>query len=1042
MAKYTKGDHVQDINDSTKYGTVEKVFPLEGGEQYYQVLWPYPSGLTSVWEGDIAPFNPHRGPDSDFISCSFSGHEDFLRFVTVNRLSKGQPIKNTLYAFNASRTRFYPYQFKPLVKFLDSERHRVLICDEVGLGKTIEAGLILVEFKARFTASKILITCPSGLRKKWKDEMKNRFDEEFIIYKGSDFIEKLEEYDKQPEKVSINGIVSFETIRSDRVMNKLKEVSADFDLVIVDEAHHMRNTGRKQWKAGTILSNNTTAMIMLTATPVQLGRENLFVLLQILDNQEFRELHAAEERFNINENIVMAQNVISNSPHNALKALNYLKTAQTFEVIRNNPYSTRAQKALECLNQAISDNLDIKQINKEHVNVQRELASLNLISHIYTRTRKRDVNEDFTRRDANSITIEFTPIENAFYSAVTKYVRSVSASKGHSPLIEKWVLNTPQRRMASSIPAMVEFYKKEFFGNEKSTLYSNWQDDRDLELSELISANEENNDNIEPEEIPTVEEAQENLKKILLKWPGDSVDSKYEALSNAIKNIRNKEKIVKILIFSFFKGTLHYLYKRLSAEGITSVLITGDVKSEDRVQKIEEFKTNPNVEVMLSSKVGTEGLDFQFCHILFNYDLPWNPMDVEQRIGRLDRIGQESEFIAIYHFWIKGTIEERILKRLYERIGIFEKSIGELELILGEISTDLEYELFARELSPEEEQAALDRKLKIIEARQQDLQEIEKDAARFIGTDAFFEQEVEKFRRNRLFITPEQLRSLVDHFIRNIVPQTRVIYDRQTEIGRIFPGDDLIKTLANEDCLKEMRGLTSSTNGREITFNSEVAFKYPKIEFINLLHPLIRAIIGFYSKNSFISSQSHFICLNSEELEEGYYFFFTHIIEVRAARDQNLLQAVIINDYGQEACTADKAEYIFGEMLENGQSSITPPPKFNVEDMNSIYEEAESIIRKRVGNMKENMQMTNDIFVDRRIQAITSFYNRIISQKKERLSTYESKEDQKTQYLRMLNGDIKNRELEMNSEMQKMEQRRKISLSFRPLCFGCLRINK
>lgn len=1040
MAKYNKGDHVQDINDSTKYGTVEKVFPLEGGEQYYQVLWPYPCGLTSVWEEDISPFNPDRGPDSDFISSSFSGHEDFLRFITVNRLSKGQPIKNTLYAFNASRTRFYPYQFKPLVKFLDSERYRVLICDEVGLGKTIEAGLILVEFKARFTAKKILITCPSGLRKKWKDEMKNRFDEEFTIYKASEFMEKLEEYEKQPEKVSLNGIVSFETIRSDRIVNRLKEVSADFDLVIVDEAHHMRNVGRKQWKAGTVLSQNAMAMVMLTATPVQLGRENLFVLLQILDNQEFRELHAAEERFSINENIVMAQNVISNSPHNALKALNYLKTAQKFDVIRENPYLPRAQKALECLNKAVLDNVEINQINKEHINVQRELASLNLISHIYTRTRKRDVNEDFTRREAHPIIIEFTAIERAFYSAVTNYVRSVSARKGQSSLIEKWVLNTPQRRMASSIPAMVEYYKKELFGSEQKEFYSNIQDDIDVEFSELISENDENNE--EPEEIPTVEEARENLKNILMKWPKNSTDSKYDALSNAIKTIRDKEKLVKIVIFSFFKGTLHYLYRKLSEEGINSVLITGDVKGEDRVQKIEEFKTNPKIEVMLSSKVGTEGLDFQFCHILFNYDLPWNPMEVEQRIGRLDRIGQESDFIAVYHFWIKGTIEERILKRLYERIGIFEKSIGELELILGEISSDLEYELFARELSPEEEQAALDRKLRVIEARQQELQEIEKDAARFIGTDAFFEQEVEKFRRNRLFITPEQIRSLVDHFIRNVVPQTRINYDKQADIGRIFPGEDLIKILANEDCLKEMRGLTSTANGREITFNSEVAFKYPKIEFVNLLHPLIKAIVGFYSKNSFNSSQSHFICLASDELEEGYYFFFTHIVEVRAARDNNLLQAVIINDYGEEACDADKAEYIFGEMLENGKSSITPPPRFDAKDMESIYKEAESIIRKRVSDMKENMQIANDVFVDRRIQVINSFYTRILDQKNERLANYELTQNQNMQYLRMLKGDIRNRKLERENEIEKTEKRRRVSLSFRPLCFGCLRVNK
>ncbi|MDD2454453.1 MAG: DEAD/DEAH box helicase, partial [Synergistaceae bacterium] len=279
MARFQVGDDVQDRNNATRYGTVKKVFPLEGGAQYYKVLWPHPFGLTSVLEEDIQSFNPERGPQSDFLESNFSGYEEFLRLVTVNRLSKGQPIKNTLYAFNASRTRFYPYQFKPLVKFLDSEKYRVLICDEVGLGKTIEAGLILTEFKARFTANRILVVCPSGLREKWQNELKRRFDEEFQIFRSRDFMQMLDRYEEMPERVKLNGIVSLETIRSRRILARLKEVSPDFDMVIVDEAHHLRNPGRKQWHAGTFLSENATAMVMLTATPVQLGRENLFNLL-------------------------------------------------------------------------------------------------------------------------------------------------------------------------------------------------------------------------------------------------------------------------------------------------------------------------------------------------------------------------------------------------------------------------------------------------------------------------------------------------------------------------------------------------------------------------------------------------------------------------------------------------------------------------------------------------------------------------------------------------------------------------------------------
>ena len=139
MARFQVGDYVQDRNDSTRYGPVHRVLPPEGGVQYYKVLWPHPHGLRTVLEDDLLPYDPERGVYVDFISSVFSGYEELLKTVTVQRLSKTQPIKNTLYAFNASRTRFYPYQFKPLIKFLDSEKYRVLVCDEVGLGKTIEA---------------------------------------------------------------------------------------------------------------------------------------------------------------------------------------------------------------------------------------------------------------------------------------------------------------------------------------------------------------------------------------------------------------------------------------------------------------------------------------------------------------------------------------------------------------------------------------------------------------------------------------------------------------------------------------------------------------------------------------------------------------------------------------------------------------------------------------------------------------------------------------------------------------------------------------
>lgn len=1040
MALYKVGDDVQDRNDPTRYGSVKSVFPVEGGAQYYKVLWPYPYGLTSVLEESIQLFNPERTPESDFYNSNFSGYEEFLRLVTLNRLSKGRPIKNTLYAFNASRTRFYPYQFKPLIKFLDSEKHRVLICDEVGLGKTIEAGLILVEFKARFESKRIMVVCPAALREKWRDELKKRFDEDFRILESRDFLHFLNQYEEAPEKARINGIVSLETIRSRWVLASLKEVSPDFDMVIVDEAHHLRNPGKKQWQAATLLSENATAMVMLTATPVQLGRENLFTLLKILDDEEFPEKHTAEERFSINENVVMAQNAVSRIPPRLTNASDSLERAGRHEIIKNNPYYQRADQALNDLSAAKANRASAEESIRLQIEAQRALASLNLISHIYTRTRRRDVHENFTKRQPRPIVIKFTAREKEFYEAVTQYVRSSCAMAGYPKGVERMVLNTPQRRMASSIPAMVEYYRGILRGGD--AIYDKIEEVRDDLDYELSEAGMETDDGDEDGQAAGVvfENALQKLNSVVFKWPDDGPDSKYDAFIKELREVMEKEGNAKILVFSFFKGTLRYLHRRLTDAGINTVIIHGDIRIEERQRNIEKFREDPSVTVMLSSKVGTEGLDFQFCHVLFNYDLPWNPMEVEQRIGRLDRIGQESPYIAIYHFWVEGTIEDRILKRLYERIGVFERSIGELELILGEIAKDLENEVLSRELTQDEEDVALHRKLLILKNREKDLATIESDAARFIGTDSFFDQEIDKFRKNRLYITPAQVRNLMEDFFRTRAPQTRFEYDPVKEMGKLHPGQDLLDIMAGEGCLRDFNETAVRGRVREVTFNGEVAFGKPRVDFLNILHPVTRAIISYYDKNSSMRSSCHYLHLDSESLDGGFYFFFAYMVDVRAARDEHRLQIVIFNDYLEEACDKETAEFIFGEILEKGKSSELPPPCFEPDEMREIHNAAERTMQRRVIAMREDLGIANDAFVDRRIQALTSFFERYINRKKERLVNEEKKAVPDEKIVRLLKGDIRNREAEMKAEVRKLEERRKLAVEFRPLCMGCLQV--
>src|SRR5262249_14945829 len=155
----------------------------------------------------------------------------------------------------------------------------------------------------------------------------------------------------------------------------------------------------------------------------------------------------------------------------------------------------------------------------------------------------------------------------------------------------------------------------------------------------------------------------EAIRSLVREWPLQTPDSKFDTLSRTLGRYAEENPEGKIIIFSYFKKTLAYLQRRLRDIGFQTTIIHGDVPMEERQERLELFKRNSEVNVLLSSEVGSEGIDLQFCSVLVNYDLPWNPMKVEQRIGRLDRLGQKADKITIINLAVKGSIEEKILDR-------------------------------------------------------------------------------------------------------------------------------------------------------------------------------------------------------------------------------------------------------------------------------------------------------------------------------------------------------------------------------------------
>ena len=269
-------------------GIIAKVFE-DNAEPQYEVFFGGFNSERVYPERNLMPeggAEALRGP-VDYLRQWRLADADGLRgFLTLAKLTT--PLDDNLYSFVASRTERLSYQFKPVLKLLDSPYSRLLIADEVGLGKTIEAGIILTELQARSPLEHVLITCPSSLMAKWREELRERFDLDFELVDGPRFRDAIADIGRgggDPWRL----IGSLELMRRAENLEALVEHRPHFDVLIVDEAHHLRNRGTRTNELGETLTMLSQAAVFLTATPLNLGREDFFELLRLLVPEEFHD---------------------------------------------------------------------------------------------------------------------------------------------------------------------------------------------------------------------------------------------------------------------------------------------------------------------------------------------------------------------------------------------------------------------------------------------------------------------------------------------------------------------------------------------------------------------------------------------------------------------------------------------------------------------------------------------------------------------------------------------------------------------------------
>lgn len=450
-----------------------------------------------------------------------------------------------------------PHQLETARKVLNELRGRAILADEVGLGKTIEAGLVLKEYMVRGLVKKALILVPASLVLQWSRELGQKFGIQAVAQRKA-YV--WEQYDCV--------VASIDTAK--RAPHRDIVLAQEYDMIIIDEAHKLKN--RKTSNYQFISELRKKYCLLLTATPVQNHLDELYHLVNILKPGQL----GAQQQYK----------------HNYVRG---------------------------------------KRESKNEQALQEELAK------VMIRNRRADAQLQWTKRIVHTVDLDLSAEEQQLYDGVTAFVRErCQAMPGTSGGL--FSLVTLQREVCSSRDAVF------------------------LTLTNLFKKT--------PEQSPLrtrIWELVELIKQI-------KANTKAERALELVNNIREK-----VIIFTEYRATQEYLLHFFKQHRVPAVTYRGGMNRGKKDWMTDIFRDR--AQVLIATEAGGEGINLQFCHHLINFDLPWNPMRVEQRIGRIHRLGQQHD-VQIYNFSTNRTIEQHIVKLLQDKIKMFESVIGELDTII------------------------------------------------------------------------------------------------------------------------------------------------------------------------------------------------------------------------------------------------------------------------------------------------------------------------------------------------------------------------
>ena len=736
-----------------------------------------------------------------------------------------------LLAMNVSKIDPLPFQIEAVYGYiLKQPRIRFLLADDPGAGKTIMAGLVLKEMKLRGLVKRTLIVVPGHLKDQWRRELKEKFDETFVVLDRNTF---NAHYGENPWEKNSQIITSLDFAKQEDILPSLS--SAHWDLVIVDEAHKMaayqygnKTSKTERYRLGEVLSRNSEHLLFLTATPHKGDPENFRLFLDLLVPGFFSTPEMIEE-----------------SLRN-----------------KDNPLFIRRLKE------------DLRDFEGRPI---------------------------FTRRFPKTIKFWISDAEKELYNDLSHYVveQFNKAMKSERKRNIAFALLILQRRMASSTYALLrslerrkERLEKILRGEEKqkdvSLDYEELEDYEESEESERWRKEEEwesvtvavDRDEL-LEEIRTIEKLIEKARKIVDSGEEVKLSELRRAIEEGFKKAKEIGGNEKILIFTESRDTLEYLVRKIRSWGYRVNFIHGGMGMEERIRAEKVFRDE--TDVMVATEAAGEGINLQFCHIMVNYDIPWNPNRLEQRMGRIHRYGQRKD-VYVFNLVAENTKEGEVLARLLEKleeirdklgsdrvfdvIGDIFEGRGLEQLIIDAITNAKTMDEILRELE-----------IKIDEEYISKVKELlgESLATRSIDYTRMREM-AEKAKEYRLI--PEY----VEEFFKRVFP---IAGGRYRELRGGFIAVESIpyelREIADDFNFKNRFGILMKHYPR-VTFDKELAMKNPYAEFVSFGHPLLEALLEWVIRKFEVDARKGGVFKDPSGRLNGFIWFY--VAEIRDGKNE------------------------------------------------------------------------------------------------------------------------------------------------------------